>query len=342
MSLPAFWDCSLDNSRKNSLAGRMELWLVEVREVEDGWTGVTEKDLTFYCLLAVECPEEGVLDRPGNNERNGEQMGGLRFVNYERGEWEIVTIEGDHMQVSRRSHCLTMTWEDEAPPLKLFAVSGKVNADEFLDLPPGFLLCDRVVVRASIPGKVPDFLPNRMLDMTESQVLLLSYVFLEQTPWGWNDLPHGTGGNKAEIKTHRVFPTTALVPLFGQKTFDPTGVFRFEPDPVPLRMDETGTIRVGLSRVTLDVLLADYKQGLHPDQIARELDTLTQADVYGSLAYYQRHRGELDEYLRLRREVADQRQQTIELSQAPRQAELQARLDAFRARRDAGHATPAE
>ena len=33
-------------------------------------------------------------------------------------------------------------------------------------------------------------------------------------------------------------------------------------DPVPLRVDETGTIRVGSSRITLDVLLADYgRQG---------------------------------------------------------------------------------
>ena len=50
-------------------------------------------------------------------------------------------------------------------------------------------------------------------------------------------------------------------------------------DPVPLRADETGTIRVGSSRVTLDVLLADYLSGLSPEEIARQLDTLDLADV---------------------------------------------------------------
>ena len=33
-------------------------------------------------------------------------------------------------------------------------------------------------------------------------------------------------------------------------------------DPVPLRVDETGTIRVGKTRVTLDVFLADHRRRL--------------------------------------------------------------------------------
>ena len=33
-------------------------------------------------------------------------------------------------------------------------------------------------------------------------------------------------------------------------------------DPVPLRVDETGTIRVGSSRVTLDVLLEYWRLGM--------------------------------------------------------------------------------
>src|SRR5438105_9578921 len=86
-------------------------------------------------------------------------------------------------------------------------------------------------------------------------------------------------------------------------------------DPVPLRVDETGTIRVGNTRITLDVFLADHRRGMTPEQIVEQLDTLTLPDVYGALAYYYRHKAELDEYLRCRREEADRMQREIEATQ---------------------------
>ena len=41
------------------------------------------------------------------------------------------------------------------------------------------------------------------------------------------------------------------------------------PDPVPLRVDESGTIRVGQSRITLDVLLDYSRQGASPSSWPR-------------------------------------------------------------------------
>ena len=73
-------------------------------------------------------------------------------------------------------------------------------------------------------------------------------------------------------------------------------------DPVPLRVDDTGAIRVGQSRVTLDVLLQYWRLGMRPEEIARGLDTLTLADVHGALAYYFRHQAEIDQYLRRQRQ----------------------------------------
>jgi uncharacterized protein (DUF433 family) len=96
-------------------------------------------------------------------------------------------------------------------------------------------------------------------------------------------------------------------------------------DAVPLRVDETGTIRVGSSRVTLDVLLADYRNGLSPEDIARELDTLSLADVYGAIAYFLRHRDEVEAYLRQRAAEAEALRRDIEAGQ-PDRAELKARL----------------
>ena len=40
-------------------------------------------------------------------------------------------------------------------------------------------------------------------------------------------------------------------------------------DPVPLLVDDTGAIRVGHSRVTLDVLLEYWRMGMKPEEIAR-------------------------------------------------------------------------
>jgi uncharacterized protein (DUF433 family) len=101
-------------------------------------------------------------------------------------------------------------------------------------------------------------------------------------------------------------------------------------DPVPLRVDATGTIRVGQSRVTLDVLLQYWRMGMKPEDIARGLDTVTLADVHGALAYYLRHQAELDEYLRHRDEEAEKLRQEIEAANASRLAPLKARLDAAR------------
>src|SRR5436309_1649321 len=76
-------------------------------------------------------------------------------------------------------------------------------------------------------------------------------------------------------------------------------------DPVPLRVDDTGAIRVGESRVTLDVLLQYWRMGMKPEEIARGLDTVSLADIHGALAYYLRHQTEIDQYLRQREEEAE-------------------------------------
>jgi uncharacterized protein (DUF433 family) len=87
-------------------------------------------------------------------------------------------------------------------------------------------------------------------------------------------------------------------------------------DPVPLRVDDTGAIRVGQSRVTLDVLLQYWRLGMNPEEIARGLDTLTLADIHGALAYYFRHQIEIDNYLHQREEDAEKLRHEIEAANA--------------------------
>ena len=110
-------------------------------------------------------------------------------------------------------------------------------------------------------------------------------------------------------------------------------------DPVPLQIDDTGTIRVGQSRVTLDVILRYWQSGMTADEIARGLDSLTRSDVHGALAYYYRHQNEIDEYLRRRDEEAESLRRAIEATDTEHRARLKFRLDASRTNGNGGHAS---
>ncbi len=75
-------------------------------------------------------------------------------------------------------------------------------------------------------------------------------------------------------------------------------------EPPRLHMDDTGTIRVGNSRITFDVVISDHLRGDTPEQILDGRDALSLGDVYAAIAYYHAHRAEADEYLRRRDEEA--------------------------------------
>lgn len=75
-------------------------------------------------------------------------------------------------------------------------------------------------------------------------------------------------------------------------------------DPPPLRMDESGAIRVGTSRVLLELVIHACDDGATPEAVVQMYPTLDLADVYAVFAYYLRHRAEIQEYLRERDEQA--------------------------------------
>ncbi len=113
-------------------------------------------------------------------------------------------------------------------------------------------------------------------------------------------------------------------------------------DPPPLHVDDTGTLRVGSSRVTLDVVLHYWRLGMTPEAIARGLDTLSLADIHGALAYYFRHQAEIEEYLRRREDEAEQLRQQMEAANATRLAALKARVQAVKAQGNGSNAAAAD
>ena len=84
------------------------------------------------------------------------------------------------------------------------------------------------------------------------------------------------------------------------------------PEDVPLYRDERGTVRVNNSRVLLDIVVGAHTLGHDAEEISRQYTTASAAAVEGVLAYYEANKGEVDEYLRIRRERADKIRAHIE------------------------------
>lgn len=76
-------------------------------------------------------------------------------------------------------------------------------------------------------------------------------------------------------------------------------------EPPPLRVNAGGAVRIGSTRISLDLVVEQYENGMTPEDMARAYDTLVLADVYAVIAYYLRHRDEVRTYLKRRAEEAD-------------------------------------
>jgi uncharacterized protein (DUF433 family) len=61
-----------------------------------------------------------------------------------------------------------------------------------------------------------------------------------------------------------------------------------------------GLLREEMARV-LDVVIREFNNGAESEAIVHGCATLNLADVYGVIAYYLRHRQEIDHYLEARR-----------------------------------------
>lgn len=79
-----------------------------------------------------------------------------------------------------------------------------------------------------------------------------------------------------------------------------------ESEPVPLRVDSDGVVRVGGTRVTLDTVLAAFQEGATAEEIVHQYPSLDLADVYGAIGYYLRRRPQVDAYLAERKRVGEE------------------------------------
>ena len=105
--------------------------------------------------------------------------------------------------------------------------------------------------------------------------------------------------------------------------------FTIQAEAPPIREDAAGALRVGNSRVLLELVIRAFQDGATPETIVQRYSTLTLPDVYAVITYYLHHRSEIEEYLARREQQAEEVRQRIESQQGDLSA-IRARLLARR------------
>ena len=83
----------------------------------------------------------------------------------------------------------------------------------------------------------------------------------------------------------------------------------------PLRRDTSGGLRIGNSRVLLELVIHAFEEGATPETITQRYPAATFADIYSVLAYYLRHQEEINVYLVEREQKAEGVRDRIESGQ---------------------------
>jgi uncharacterized protein (DUF433 family) len=105
--------------------------------------------------------------------------------------------------------------------------------------------------------------------------------------------------------------------------------FTVQAEAPPIREDADGAVRVGASRVLLELVIRAFQDGATPETIVQRYSTLALADVYAVITYYLRHRSEIEAYLAERERQAEEIRRLLEGQQGDL-SEIRARLQARR------------
>jgi uncharacterized protein (DUF433 family) len=91
--------------------------------------------------------------------------------------------------------------------------------------------------------------------------------------------------------------------------------FPIQAESPPLGEDASGALRVGSSRVLLEMVIWAFQDSATPEAIVQQFPSLSLPDTYAVIAYYLRHRAELDAYLKRREQKAGEIRRKIESTQ---------------------------
>lgn len=108
------------------------------------------------------------------------------------------------------------------------------------------------------------------------------------------------------------------------------------PIEAPIRADKDGVLRVGQTRVIIDLVIHAYEQGATPEEIVLQYDALNLSDVYGAISYYLAHKDEITEYLAQRARTAQELRAKFDRNDY---TEIRARLLARRSQKHSTQST---
>ena len=166
----------------------------------------------------------------------------------------------------------------------------------------------------------------------------------ELAPWNLDFLPQLNGADPGPYGVLNTAggpfdgPCEIIAPDYKQITasiYEPHCIIRSMADlattlPALLKAWEDGTIRVGSSRVLLDLVVHHFKQGATAEQIQHSFPSLTLREVYGAIYYYLEHTEDVETYLADRESQAEEIERVVRSTQDT--PSLQKRLEERRAR----------
>ncbi len=79
----------------------------------------------------------------------------------------------------------------------------------------------------------------------------------------------------------------------------------------PLHEDATGAIRVGNTRVLLELVIHAFQDGASSESIVQRYSSLSLSDVYLTIGYYLRDRDAVEAYLDRREQLAESVRQRL-------------------------------
>ena len=89
-------------------------------------------------------------------------------------------------------------------------------------------------------------------------------------------------------------------------------MLRIRDEKVPLKADESGVVRVGGTRVTLDCVVEMFEDNSSPEEIVEQYDVLQLADVYAVITYLLRNPDEVKAYVSRHSAASEERHRAID------------------------------
>ena len=91
--------------------------------------------------------------------------------------------------------------------------------------------------------------------------------------------------------------------------------FAVQAEAPPICEDSSGALRIGDSRVLLELVIRAFQDGAAAESIVQRYSSLVLSDVYAVIAYYLRHPDEVETYLSWREEQAADALQRLKTQQ---------------------------